>query len=358
MTSQEEIDASLKEVLPFLDVLTPTDYKTQILEYVLGMTGTSQGVIDLSKNTKLVERLIDLSEYDKTDTIKQESLRIIVNLSSTCGVMTRYVLNTDYVYYLLNVIVQKDCSFSDLAAMLLTNASQDTSHCQTVVDVLKDHDNVTVKGLVDVFCTTNYNAQCDVPHLGSFLSNLTSVKEVRTQLFNEEKLFERILPFTQFEGSKVRRHAAATIIKNCLFETEHHERLIDEADILVHLVLPLAGPEELDDDENDKLPLDLQYMSPDKQREPSREIQQLLVESLFQLCSNKSCRVKLKDSGVYYYMRELHKHVHPDDPFMIPLENFVQALIGDEPRNSEHDNLREIEIPQDVQVKLNSMLET
>merc|ERR1719163_498260 len=107
------------------------------------MTGTSQGVMDLSKNNKLVERLIDLSEYDKTDAIKQESLRVIVNLSSTCGVMTRYVLNPDYLYYLLNVIVQKDCSFSDLAAMLLTNGSQDVTHCQTVVDVLKEHDKVT-----------------------------------------------------------------------------------------------------------------------------------------------------------------------------------------------------------------------
>jgi len=49
MTSQQEIDTALKEILPFLDVLTPEDYKGKILEHILGMTGTSDGVLCLAK---------------------------------------------------------------------------------------------------------------------------------------------------------------------------------------------------------------------------------------------------------------------------------------------------------------------
>lgn len=53
-----------------------------------------------------------------------------------------------------------------------------------------------------------------------------------------------------------------------------------EIDILSRLLLPLAGPEELDADEMDKLPDDLQYLPPDKQREDDADIRTMLIESL------------------------------------------------------------------------------
>lgn len=53
-----------------------------------------------------------------------------------------------------------------------------------------------------------------------------------------------------------------------------------EIDILSRLLLPLAGPEELDADEMDKLPDDLQYLPPDKQREDDADIRTMLIEAL------------------------------------------------------------------------------
>ena len=46
------------------------------------------------------------------------------------------------------------------------------------------------------------------------------------------------------------------------------------------MLLPLAGPEEFTADENDELPLDLQYLPPDKEREKDKEVCKLLMESL------------------------------------------------------------------------------
>jgi hypothetical protein len=53
-----------------------------------------------------------------------------------------------------------------------------------------------------------------------------------------------------------------------------------EIDILSRLLLPLAGPEELDADEMDKLPDDLQYLPPDKQREEDADIRTMIIEAL------------------------------------------------------------------------------
>merc|ERR1719427_1636616 len=145
---------------------------------------------------------------------------------------------------------------------------------------------------------------------------------------------------------------------NCLFETEYHDWLLSEdVDILPFLLLPLAGPEEYSASENEELPIDLQYLPNDKQRETNREIIILLAESLFQLCSTKSCRLKLKDSGSYYILRELHKSVDEEDVKLgQAIENVIHVLIGDEPASEEHDNLREIKIPEDVAKKFENVV--
>lgn len=56
-----------------------------------------------------------------------------------------------------------------------------------------------------------------------------------------------------------------------------------QVDILPRLLLPLAGPEEFDDEDNDKLPLDLQYLPEDKTRESEPEIRKMLLEILMQV---------------------------------------------------------------------------
>ena len=45
-------------------------------------------------------------------------------------------------------------------------------------------------------------------------------------------------------------------------------------------MLPLAGPEELDDEDMEKLPEDLQYLPPDKEREDDPDIRIMLIETL------------------------------------------------------------------------------
>lgn len=50
-------------------------------------------------------------------------------------------------------------------------------------------------------------------------------------------------------------------------------------------MLPLAGPEEFDDEDNEKLPLDLQYLPADKIREPNKDLRKMLIEIFMQVRS-------------------------------------------------------------------------
>lgn len=86
-------------------------------------------------------------------------------------------------------------------------------------------------------------------------------------------VIQRLLPFTEYYDDTVRRGGIVGTLKNCCFETEYHEWLLSpEVDILPRLLLPLAGPEEFDDDDNDKLPVELQYLPDDKIRDPDPDI--------------------------------------------------------------------------------------
>ena len=71
----------------------------------------------------------------------------------------------------------------------------------------------------------------------------------------------------------MRRTGIVATLKNCCFDVENHEWLLSpEIDILSYLLVPLAGPEEFDDEDNAKLPIRLQYLPETKQREPNVDI--------------------------------------------------------------------------------------
>lgn len=57
-----------------------------------------------------------------------------------------------------------------------------------------------------------------------------------------------------------------------------------DIDILPFLLLPLAGPEEISEDEMQGLPEDLQYLGDDKKREEDPDIRKMLIESVMQVC--------------------------------------------------------------------------
>lgn len=74
--------------------------------------------------------------------------------------------------------------------------------------------------------------------------------------------------------------------KTSLFPDHHKWLLSEEVDILPSLLLPLAGPEQFEEEEMEKLPEDLQYLSDDKERDPDPDIRKMLLEALMKVMAS------------------------------------------------------------------------
>lgn len=100
--------------------------------------------------------------------------------------------------------------------------------------------------------------------------------------------------------------------------------------MLPSILLPLAGPEEYSDEDNDMFPTELQYLDTDKKREDDPDLRKMLLESLSQLCATRKARDYLRLKGTYEILRELHKFELTDsgDRFaLLACENVVDILI-------------------------------
>ncbi|XP_032838423.2 protein HGH1 homolog [Tyto alba] len=190
------------------------------------------------------------------------------------------------------------------------------------------------------------------PQLGPLLCNLSQLPEGRRGLLDRCRCsVQRLLPFTQYKESAVHRRGVVGALRNCCFEAEDHEWLLgEEVDILPFLLLPLAGPEEFPEDEMERLPVDLQYLPQDKQREEEPDIRKMLLEAIMLLTATKAGRHIVREKGTYLILRELHRWEREPD-VLAACEKLIQVLIGDEPGPG-MENLLEVNIPEEVEEQL------
>lgn len=170
----------------------------------------------------------------------------------------------------------------------------------------------------------------------------------------DRSVIQRLLPFTEYADSIVRRGGIVGTLKNCCFNSEDHEWLLSpEVDILSYLLLPLAGPEEFDDEDNDKLPINLQYLPETKERESDLDIRIMLLEALAQLCATKRGREILRENNTYVILREYHKW-ETNKIALLACENVVDILIRTEEEIG-LDNIKEVEVPPEYTDKFHQM---
>ncbi|XP_068017128.1 protein HGH1 homolog [Melanerpes formicivorus] len=190
------------------------------------------------------------------------------------------------------------------------------------------------------------------PQLGPLLCNLSQLPEGRRGLLDRSRCsVQRLLPFTQYRDSVIHRRGIVGALRNCCFQYEDHEWLLsEEVDILPFLLLPLAGPEEFPEEEMERLPVDLQYLPQDKQREEEPDIRKMLLEAIMLLAATKAGRHALRERGTYPVLRELHRwERHPE--VLLACQKLIQVLIGDEPGPG-MENLLEVKIPEEVEQEL------
>ncbi|KAK1804768.1 hypothetical protein P4O66_003616 [Electrophorus voltai] len=346
-------DSEAKELLSFLHLDTRADVRGQATEYILGLTGTRDGCRYLQTQPGFLKALITLTA-DSSIAIVKDCYHALINLSADETLHETLIKEADILPMLFRNLLDPEYVFADRICTILTNLTRHERTCREVFRVMQEQD-VGLAKVVEIFCIEGFNKKALLHYLGPLLSNLTQLPESRHFLLDKERcVVQRLLPFTQYEGSVTRRGGVVGTLRNCCFDYMYHEWLLSDAvDILPFLLLPLAGPEELSEEENEGLPVDLQYLPEDKTREEDPDIRKMLIETLLLLTATKVGRQIMKEKNVYPIMREFHKW-EKEPQVIASCEKLVQVLIRDEPEAG-MENLMEVEIPQDVEQQLKDL---
>ncbi|XP_068207016.1 protein HGH1 homolog [Palaemon carinicauda] len=302
--------AHLEELLQFLSPSTRFDVKSAACMTVAQLTGTSEGLELLSSRPDILTAVIGLIRDPEIYTAK-DAMRTLINVSSKeSGSAALLALkDVDITTEMIKCIQDKEYPHADFACGILANLSKPKECCQKVFERL-DKGSVKMEGLVYIFCQVNYNSKGAKLHLlAPCITNFSQLSDGRRQMMDRNSLMiQRLLPFMEYKESKGRRFSIIAAIHNCCFEKENHMWLMGEdIDIVPRLVLPLAGPDVYTIEENDSLPIDLQYLADDKEREPDPEIRKLLLEALMQLCITRPGRELMRSQNIYLILKEHHK---------------------------------------------------
>ncbi|KAG9472924.1 hypothetical protein GDO78_016088 [Eleutherodactylus coqui] len=346
------MDPSLcSEFLSFLSPGTRADVKSQALEYMLGVSATPDGRRSLCELPGLLRAVLDVTS-DPSPPVVQDAYHILVNLTSYPSTHHSLLEIPTLLPTLTERLTDPQYIYADSICTILCNLSREEESCHSVLSTLKAQG---LNKLLEMICSPKYNATATLHYLGPLMCNLTQLPEGRNFILDRTRcVLQRLLPYTEIQGSVVRRGGIVGTLRNCCFNHGDHAWLLgDDVDLLPFLLLPLAGGEEYTEDEVEILPPDLQYLPEDKQREPDPDIRKMLIECLQLLCATPNGRRVLKDRGTYLILRSLHSWEKEADVNRA-CEKVIQILIGDEPESG-LENLLEVKVPSDVEEQLKKL---
>ena len=212
--------------------------------------------------------------------------------------------------------------------MLLANLAK-SDHTKRIVGLKRAVPSSAVSSspmamdqLMDCFVrgdTDNNESSTNYDYLSYFFADISKFDEGRAY-FTTPQDYDGVIPVTKLavfteHRSHIRRKGVASALKNIAFEVSSHPRLISEAEVnlLPYILLPIAGPEELDPDEMTGMLPDLQLLPPDKQRDSDPEIIVTHLETLLLLTTTREARDHMRAVQVYPLIRECESHMQNED---------------------------------------------
>ncbi|XP_044514284.1 protein HGH1 homolog [Gracilinanus agilis] len=363
-SSLEAVDVVAQEFQSFLTLDARPDIQAAAARHVLGLTGSEAGRSLLAAQAGLLQGLEKLLEAPPGAAAGAvgDAWRAMVNLCAEPNVHDSLLAALPRLpVHLLNRALAPHWPWAGEAAAALANLSRESG---TIRELLEndlestnneENQEPSLTRLVSALTTPGYNPHAPLHYLAPLLSNLSQLPRVRAFLLDPNRsLIQHLLPLIQCPDSAVRRMGVVGTLRNCCFEHRSHEWLLGpQVELLSFLLMPLAGPEEFSEDEMDRLPIDLQYLPPDKERESDADIRKMLIETIMLLTATAPGRKLVRDQGTYLVLRELHSWERDPDVRMA-CEKLIQVLIGDEPEAG-MENLLEVSVPPDVEQRLQQL---
>ncbi|XP_008068181.1 protein HGH1 homolog [Carlito syrichta] len=352
------MEADATKLLPFLALDARADLQAAAAHHVLALTGSGPGRKLLAEQEAVLRALAELASAPARDAAR-DAARALVNLAADPGLHEPLLEAIPGLSMrLLDRVLDPQWPWAEEAAAALANLSREPAPCAALMAELAaaKRGDILLERLVRALCSPSYNARASLHYLAPLLSNLSQRPEVRAVLLDPNRfVIQQLLLLTrQHPENSVRRGGVVGTLRNCCFEHRHHEWLLGpDVDILPVLLLPLAGPEDFSEEETERLPIDLQYLLPDKEREPDADIRKMLIEAIMLLTATAPGRQLVRDQGTYLILRELHSW-EPEPDVRLACEKLIQVLIGDEPEHG-MENLLEVQLPEDLDQQLQEL---
>ncbi len=216
--------------------------------------------------------------------------------------------------------------FAEAACKLLVNLTKQAAKRPAAMAPL-------VEALLPLYLAgRRHNPQCDYLLLICALADLTCIREARLFFLADMDRLAKLLPDLH-SPSAIRRGGVTSIVRNCLFEVEHHGAVFEKELADDFIITSIAGRlldarSELSAEERERLPVEVQLLSK-AEAEPDVAIRSMLVEALIILGSTRQGRDVMREKHVYPIMREWHK-LETSSDMRHTIERMVELLICDE----------------------------
>ncbi|QLG70609.1 hypothetical protein HG535_0A05500 [Zygotorulaspora mrakii] len=365
VTNKEEIvnscamPSQLEELVSFLHSPQPAVRQIALDNLVGFSTGPTASIFKYD-NCQAIKDLKELTK-EKSKILVQQSVTILANLCGDDQLRNLIANDPDFLLYLTWKICDLNNSSADIMCILLSNLAKEDV-ITIVLEFSRDGENLppldksvfksdkVMDCLMDCFVKgydRKLNKFANFDYLAYFFADISRFKKGR-QYFIELQENDNVIPiskllvFTEKYDSKTRREGVASTIKNSLFDSETHVRILNDEQInlLPYILLPIASAKDSEIDEEDmfNLPDELQLLPEDKERDPVTSIVCCHLESILLLCTTNSGREFLRSKSVYPLIRELHKNVDDEDIGDL-CYRIVNVLMRGEPENVQLEEL-------------------
>ncbi|RLN87945.1 hypothetical protein BBJ28_00006978 [Nothophytophthora sp. Chile5] len=340
---------SMEELVSFLSHPRP-ELRKSASSLLISMTASDQSVFQLLALPKLdvVQALCRVVSDMRP--IAEDAIKALINLTAANPTACERALKYDLLNRVMTQVEDSEWRLTDYSMMLLANVTTTPEGAKELLGYDAKATDATlalrekkIRTLTNAFlesepepegvdaATGDAKWDDEYQYVANILANISQLEQGRAFLLKMRQntsLVGALMPQLK-SPNVVRRRGVAAALKNLCFDSDNHFYLYDQLDVPTNMMLLLAGPEPLD--EEDKLGMNPVVFSQGdkKKREQDRQVRLAAVDCLLLLCTTRNGRKDLRRKKVYPIIRNAHL-VEPDEEIGDQIYKLVDFLIRDE----------------------------
>ncbi|KAF4041971.1 hypothetical protein GN244_ATG05797 [Phytophthora infestans] len=282
--------------------------------------------------------------------IAEDAIKALINLTAANPAACERALKYDLLNRVMTQVEDSEWRLTDYSMMLLANVTTTPEGAKALLGYDDKATDATlalrekkIRTLTNAFLegepepdgvessTGEPKWDDEYQYVANILANISQLEQGRDFLLNMRQstsLAGALLPQLK-SPNVVRRRGVTAALKNLCFDTDNHFYLYDQLDIPTHMMVLLAGPEELDEDDTMGMNPVVYSQGDKKKREHDRLVRLAAVDCLLLLCTTRNGRKELRRKKVYPIIRDAHL-VESDEEIGDQIYKLVDFLIRDE----------------------------